>query len=144
MGMYYVFINNSEKYDLEDYFPDDLGWFCERAGAWGEDSELHQMEKILELNLTLLDHTRYSWEYEDSPGTIKSNTSEFRELIELIKTKIVSFPNYHQHITYQNHRSDICKDYLTSNDIINDLNSLLEVMDIYDQNGIKDFELSYG
>lgn len=144
MGMYYMFMNDSDDYDLEDDFPDGLGWFCERVGAWGEDSEFIQMERILDIDLSLLDHNRYSWDDEDIPGMVKTNTRDFRKFVESVKDKISTQPNYHEGIIYRDHGADLCKEYLSSREILSDLDALLRIMDAYEDKGIREFELSYG
>ncbi len=144
MSMSYWFSNDSDNYALEDNFPDDLGWFCERVGAWSDESEFKQLEKKLEIDLKLLDHTQYNWEDEDAPGSIKTNVSEFKELIENFVQKINASPTFHNSITYRENNADLCKQYLESTELRDDLSTLSEVMNLYEVNKIEEFEICYG
>lgn len=144
MGMYYVFNNHSDNYSLDDNFPDGLGWFSERVGTWGEESEFCQLERILDIDLKLLDHTRYNWEDEDCPGNIETTTPALRNLIQLLKQKINSKPDFYKQITFRENHAEECRKYLATDEFMNDLDALLAVMKVYDDNRIVEFEISYG
>lgn len=149
MGMYYGFYVESDKSDLDDQFPENLGWFSERAGASGENSEFKQLEKILTIDLKLIDHTRYEWDDDEddedySPGSIKTTVKEFSTVIQELKLKITEAPDFHQTIIYQEYNSELCQQYLSSNEFTDDLNFLLKIMDTYRDNKIEHFEIYYG
>jgi len=147
MGMYYGFNVESDKVDLDDQFPENLGWFSERVGASGENSEFKQLEKILTIDLKLIDHTQYEWDDDDedcSPGLMNTTVKEFSTVIHELKHKITETPDFHQTIIYQENDPELCRQYLSSNEFMDDLNFLIKLMDTYRDNKIEHFEIYYG
>ena len=141
MGMNYSFFNEIENHELEDMFPDGLGWFSERVGASGDDSELKQLEKLLDVDLKLINHMEF--DFEDDLCEIKTNVTEFELMVKELMNKIELHPDFHSKIHYQEQRPELCKQYLESGEIKQDLKDLLRIMNLYKSEGIVNFTISY-
>ncbi|MBL4706258.1 MAG: hypothetical protein JKY54_17150, partial [Flavobacteriales bacterium] len=99
MGMSYCFHPKTEKVDLDDFFPSSLGWFSERVGAYNEDSEFKQLEKIFGIDMKILNHMEYEW--DEVHCSIKTDVQQIEELAFQLKKAIVRIPDFYQQITYQ-------------------------------------------
>ena len=59
-------------------------------------------------------------------------------------TKLKTTPNFYKKIKYQESNPEQCLKYLSSNELIQDINTLEKIMATYAENNISEFEIYYG
>jgi hypothetical protein len=141
MGMNYNFYPPPSKDNTKDIFPSNFGWFSERVGAFDEYSEFKQLEKILNIDLTLLNSCEY--DSDDFCSTITTTVKNFENLIKEFISRVNENPNFHASIDYQDNRAELCRQYLESGELIKDLSEFLRIMELYKKNNIKEFQINY-
>lgn len=112
MGMYYSIKANIET-SCKDDFPESLSYFFEAIGGWGEESEVAQVSKILDIDLsTFQDYYFYDMSETEEEATWK-DLNAFQALIQLFIQKIDSNPDYFKEVIYNPKRTKL--DSLNSN-----------------------------
>lgn len=139
--MNYCFHPKTEKTELDDIFPISLSWFSERVGAFDNDSEFKQLEKILDIDLKIINHMEYDW--DDDFCSIKTSVTELEEVVKHLKKAIDLNPVYFESINYQDHRPEDCKSYFSSGEFEKDIDELQRIVELYKSKDIQELEISY-
>lgn len=148
MGMDYFFSHENHDLYIKDGFPSDLGFFSERTGKYDDNAELRQIEKILNIDLSIFDHMKYDVDHDFEGYVLKISVSNLEEKVSKILQKTQSNPNYHKKIIYQkdssnDHRAKIVQDYIEKGYFRNDLIKIQNTLDIFSKNGIEKVEIRY-
>jgi hypothetical protein len=115
MGMDYYIIPEIETACQND-FPENLSFFFEQVGGYGEYAEVSQVSRILQVDLSVFQEISYDdGEYyggpideeeeapEDLP-VIWHDTITVVQIIDNLLAKIAAFPDYHKQVLHNPNR----------------------------------------
>ena len=117
MGMDYYVIPEVETACQND-FPDNLSFFFEQVGGYGEYAEVSQVSRILQIDLSVFQEISYDdEEYYDGPvdedeadespedaSIIWHDTTTVVRIIDNLLAKIAAFPDYYKQILHNPNR----------------------------------------
>ena len=106
MGMDYYIIPEEET-ACEDSFPEDLSFFFEQVGGYGEAAEVEQVSRILEIDLSVFqklsfpeEDEYYQEEADDEPLTIWHSSESVAAIVANFLAKIEAFPDYYKQVLH--------------------------------------------
>lgn len=105
MGMYYHIELKNEELSFVN-FPDRLSYFFEQIGGFEEKSIVSQIEKILDIDLSVFQNTYFEMEFEDDfdevidPDSFWISTDELIDKLTEFKNKMDSNLNYFSKIVF--------------------------------------------
>lgn len=170
IGMHYS-IEANVKTNCQDNFPSGLSFFFEQVGGYGDKSMVSQTESILGIDLSTFQEYDFIDNEEPSEKYWKDIT-QFESVIDAFISKIEANPTYYQKVKYnpiilgpafstdltemkkiQQKREEYENhpmygypnddEYLSSNAILNDLETLKKILKCYKDNGATKIKLSY-
>lgn len=170
IGMHYS-IEADIKTNCQDNFPTGLSFFFEQIGGFGDNSMVSQTERILDIDLSTFQEYDFI-DNEESSEKYWKDITQFEFVIDEFISKMKANPTYHEKIKYnpielgpafstdsnemkkieqkreeyENHPmygypND--NKYLSSNAILNDLETLKKILKCYKKSGATKIKLSY-
>lgn len=139
MGMDY-YIETKEELEDEFDFPEGLSYFFEQVGGYGDTSMVSQVERILEIDLSIFQNTyhpddEYDQDFDDDydqedeesdndNGELDHSWIDLDRIQSITREfmlKIANSPEYHTRVTYEGILYPEDTGYLSSGEILDDL-----------------------
>jgi hypothetical protein len=173
----FSFVNVGTEYSLEanvktncnDDFPPKLSFFFEQIGGFGDKSMVSQVEKILNIDLSIFQEYDF-YDNEESSEKYWKNIIKFENVIDRLISKIKANPKYYEKLKYnpikleyafssdsnemkkikaekqeyENHPMygyPYDNKYLSTNAIVKDLETLKIILKCYKKNGATKIKL---
>lgn len=157
MGMDY-YIETKEEIEEEFEFPEGLSYFFEQIGGYGDTSMVSQVERILEIDLSLFqnissyseddgefddefDEDDDSEEYESEGPWL--SVEDIQRLTRAFLTKISENPDYHKHVKYSGNLYPEDTGYLSTGEIVDDLSEFDKTLTKLKANNCLEIRLIY-
>ena len=106
MGMDYYIIPEEET-TCENSFSEDLSFFFEQVGGYGEAAEVEQVSRILQIDLSVFQKVSspeededYEEEADEEPSTIWHSSESVAAVVANLLAKIESFPDYYKQVLH--------------------------------------------
>ncbi|SCY98237.1 hypothetical protein SAMN02927916_4507 [Flavobacterium anhuiense] len=164
-------IEANVKTKCKDNFPPRLSFFFEQIGGFGDKSMVAQVEKILKIDLSTFQDYDYM-DNEESPDKYWKNITTFEAVINKLILKINTNPKYYEKVKYNPIKPEYAfssdanemkkikakeqeyenhpmygypydNKYLSSGAIVEDLETLKDILKCYKKNGATKIKLSY-
>jgi len=169
VGMYYYLIPESETKCSKD-FPEGLSFFFEQVGGYDEYSAVNQLEKELNIDLSIFQNTFVDdieifksmeefGEIDDYKVEFKKHERKTRIKVEFVitlllkfKNKIETNKNFASKIKFNNNKDlpksvrELCPPeikYYKSGEFLNDINTLIFTLKCFNDDEIKYFRFGY-
>lgn len=139
------YIETKEETEEEFDFPEGLSYFFEQLGGYGNTSMVSQVERILNIDLSLFQKTyhpddKYDEDFDDDPDSSRDddesddedyNSDSFWLSVDDIQAvtrefilKIAESPEYHAYVKYEGMLYPEDTGYLSTGEILGDLREL--------------------
>ena len=172
MGMYYS-ITADKTTNCEDDFPESLSHFFEQVGGCGDKSEVMQVSRILEIDLSVFQLYDYGTTNVKKEKRYWQCLDRFASIVEAFIKKISENPDYYKKVLHNNdydsqmNKIMYAKDedsllkvveelysdpstsfppdrgYLSQNEIMDDLIALKGLLDCYKESRATKIKLTY-
>ena len=134
--------------DLQGFFPDSLTYFFEQYGGYEENSMVSQVEKILDIDLSLFQNTWHpEMEYDEDIDAESHEfwiaISEIKNCVTLFLQKIAANPTYYNQVNYIGEYFPDDHGYLSSNQLNRDLDWMLATLNQLEKEEAKKIRFVY-
>lgn len=101
MGMDYYIVPDGQT-ECSNDFPEELSYFFEQVGGYGEYAQVEQVSKILQIDLSLFQQMSYEEldEEDEEAEPIWHDVQQIIELIDNLLQKIDGHPAYYNEVIY--------------------------------------------
>lgn len=140
MSMCY-FIESDIETDFDDDFPESLTYFFEQYGGYEENSMVSQVEKILDIDLSLFQNTWHPEMEEEDEYWI--SLIEVKNRVTFFSQKITANPTYYNQVKYIGEYFPDDHGYLSSNQLNRDLDWMLSTLHQLEKEGAKKIRFVY-
>jgi hypothetical protein len=99
MGMSYSIVPDKQT-TCKDEFGNGLSFFFEQIGGYGDNAEVEQTSKILDIDLSIFQDIDYDPEDKDELERHWHNLDTFTSIVDTFILKIETYPDFHKKVIH--------------------------------------------